>query len=105
MNAILLPTLPCAAPLPEVTLFGFDPLAFPFQHHVQAHLVRADKGGLVLPPGPEGAFDEAICYYGTVLRLGDTFHMWYVGNHGPKRAWPCRSSVRCTPSPPGTGTG
>jgi hypothetical protein len=95
MNAILLPTLPCAAPLPEVTLFGFDPLAFPFQHHVQAHLVRADKGGLVLPPGPEGAFDEAICDYGTVLRLGDTFHMWYVGNHGPKRAWPGNDRQHC----------
>ena len=24
---------------------------------------------------------------------------------GPKRAWPERSSVRCTPSPPGSGTG
>ena len=30
------------------------------------------------------------------------------GSHstsGPKRAWPARSSVRCTPRPPGSGTG
>ena len=24
-----------------------------------------------------------LLYYGSVIRIGDTFHMWYTGNYGP----------------------
>jgi hypothetical protein len=80
---ILLPALPCAAPLSEAVLFGFDDLAFPYQNHLQTHLTPGQNPRLVLDHGHEGAHDEVLLYYGTVLRIDDTFHMWYNANHGP----------------------
>lgn len=80
---ILLPSLPNASPLPEVVLFAFDNRAFPFQNHVQTHLSSTRNGRPVLPPGPEGSHDEVLLYYGSALRIGDTFHLWYNGNYGP----------------------
>jgi len=69
----------------EVVLFGFDNHAFPFQNHVQTHLYRGLRPRLALRPGAPGSHDETILYYGTVIRIGDTFHMWYNGNYGPFR--------------------
>ena len=80
---ILIPTLPCAAPLSEVVLFAFDDRAFPFQTQVQAHLFPGRNPQFVLQHGPENSHDEVLLYYGTVIRIGDTFHMWYNGNYGP----------------------
>ena len=98
---ILMPTLPCAAPLNEVVLFAFDDRAFPFQTQVQAHLFPGRNPQFVLEHGPEGSHDEVLLYYGTVIRIDDrkakvsgsrsvgasvseanTFHMWYNGNYG-----------------------
>ncbi|MCX6621334.1 MAG: hypothetical protein NTY38_09675, partial [Acidobacteria bacterium] len=33
--------------------------------------------------GEPGSHDEVLLYYGSVIRIGDTFHMWYTGNNGP----------------------
>ncbi len=87
MNAdspnVLLPTLPDPAPVSEAVLFAFDRWAFPFQQYVQVHLSPGQRPSMVLPHGPEGSHDEVLLFYGTVIRVGRTFHMWYNGNHGP----------------------
>ena len=80
---LLLPTLPNAEPLTEIVLFAFDDRAFPFQTQVQTHLFPGRNPRLVLSHGPEGSHDEVLLYYGTVICIGDTFHMWYNGNYGP----------------------
>ena len=41
------------------------------------------NGRLVLRSGPEGSHDEFALYYGTTIRIGNTFHLWYNGNYGP----------------------
>src|SRR5687768_6330770 len=80
---ILLPAIPNAAPLPEAVLFGFDNWAFPFQNQLQTHLIPGQNPRLVLLPGAPGSPDEVVLYYGTVIRIGDTLHLWYNGNYGP----------------------
>src|SRR5689334_12745691 len=79
---IILPAFPCATPLPEVVLFGFDDRAFPFQHHIQRRLTTGQSPTAVLMHGAPGSHDEVLLYYGSVIRIGDTFHMWYTGNYG-----------------------
>ena len=81
---ISLPELPNPTPLSEAVLFAFDDRAFPFQNGVQTHLIPGRNPSLVLEHGPEGSHDEVLLYYGTVVRIGDTFHMWYNGNYGPR---------------------
>lgn len=80
---LLLPGLPNAAPLSEAVLFGFDDWSFPFQDQVQTHLIPGQDPRLVLLPGPSGSHDEVVLYYGSVVRIGDTLHLWYNGNYGP----------------------
>ncbi len=80
---VRLPSLPAAVSLPEATLFGFDDRAFPFTHAVQTHLSTGQRPQIVVRPGPEGSHDEVVLYYGTVIRIGDTLHLWYIGNYGP----------------------
>lgn len=84
-GGISLPGSVASGPFQEVVLFGFDNRAFPFQNNVQTHLITGKNGRIVLPPGPPGAHDEAILYYGSVIRIGDTLHLWYNGNYGPPR--------------------
>jgi len=81
---VLLPSLASAAPLPEAVLFAFDDQAFPFRDLVQTHLIPGDHPQFVLDHGPEGSHDEVLLYYGTVIRIGDTFHMWYNGHYERK---------------------
>ena len=81
---IILPDLPDSTPFSEAVLFGFDDRAFPFQNGLQTHLISGRDPTLVLEHGPEGSHDEVLLYYGTVIRIGDTFHMWYSGNYGPR---------------------
>jgi hypothetical protein len=80
---ILLPSLASPEPLSEAVLFGFDDRAFPFQNHVETRLTSG-TGKLVLSHGDPGSHDEVLLYYGTVLRIGNTFHMWYNGNYGTR---------------------
>jgi hypothetical protein len=83
---VLLPDLPAAAPQDEAVLFAFDDRAFPFRAFAEVHLLGG-RGSIVLPAGPPGSHDEHLHYYGTTLKIGDTFHMWYQGNSGEKREW------------------
>ncbi len=71
--------------LDEAVLFAFDDHAFPFQNHVQTHLIPGGSPQQVLKPGPPGSHDEAVLYYGTVLRIDGVFHMWYFGSYGAQR--------------------
>lgn len=84
-TSILLPTLPDAVPLNEAVLFAFDDWAFPFQHHMQKHLIPGEHPQMVLEPGAPGSHDEAVLYYGTVLKIENTFHLWYFGSFGDQR--------------------
>src|SRR5215510_11010893 len=70
---IRLPGFPQPAPLPGVVLFGFDDRAFPYQNLVQTHLNAGRNPKVVLDHGKEGSVDEVLLYYGTVIRIGDTF--------------------------------
>jgi hypothetical protein len=76
--------LPAPRSFPEVVLFGFDDWAFPFRSNVEKHLFPASNPRMVLRHGPPGSHDEVLLYYGTVIRIGETLHMWYTGNYGPE---------------------
>lgn len=84
---LALPDQGGATDLSELVLFGFDDRAFPFQNHVQTHLLPARNGQLVLRHGEDGSYDENLLFYGTVIRIDDIFHMWYNGNYGPLANW------------------
>jgi hypothetical protein len=66
---------------PEVVLFAFDDQAIPWHHNLQLTLVPAEKhpANPVLRQGPVGAPDYGhAILYGTVLKEGDKFRMWYL---------------------------
>jgi hypothetical protein len=77
----------------EVVLFPFDDYSIPFSKGLLLNLVTAKKSrrygtGVdsqhpnkpVLSPGRPGDPDHPRLYYfGTVLRIGDEFRMWYTG--------------------------
>jgi hypothetical protein len=92
---VLLPTLPDAVPLSEAVLFAFDDRAFPFRDGVETRLLPGQSPEVVLDHGPAGSHDEVLLYYGTVIRIGDTFHMWYNGNHGPELNTFNRERTQC----------
>lgn len=83
MSNVLLPTFPDPVPLSEAVLFAFDDHAFPFRAFARTHLLFSGSRNVAVEPGPPGSHDELIGYYGTTLKIGDTFHMWYQGNSGP----------------------
>jgi hypothetical protein len=84
-GSVLLSGSPAAGPFPGVVLFGFDNRAFPFTNHVETLLCTGQRPQLVLPPGPPSSHDESLLYYGTVIRIGEVFHLWYNANYGPMR--------------------
>ncbi|MDB6169288.1 MAG: hypothetical protein JWM88_2152 [Verrucomicrobia bacterium] len=94
-GAILLPGSAASGPFQDAVLFSFDELAFPFRNNAEIRLYTGQKPRLVLLPGPAGSHDEAVLYYGTVIRIGDTFHMWYNGNYGPMRPLPGFEREKC----------
>jgi hypothetical protein len=66
----------------ERVLFAFDDHAIPWQHNLKVTLVPATKHpeNPVLRRGPEGAPDHGhAALYGTVIRDGAKFRMWYLG--------------------------
>jgi len=66
----------------ETVLFAFDDVSIPWRSNLKLTMVQADKhpANPVLRRGPEGAPDEAhAILYGTVIKDGDTFRMWYLG--------------------------
>ena len=87
-------------PLPEVVLFAFDDVAFPFQHHLQKHLSPPKSQQMALEPGAAGSHDEVVLYYGTVLHIDNTFHAWYFGSSGRQFGHSKSSNVLCYATSP-----
>jgi hypothetical protein len=74
----------CALPTrgEEKIFFAFDDHSIPWQHNLKLTLVPATKHpeNPVLRRGPEGAPDHGhAALYGTVIKDGDKFRMWYLG--------------------------
>ncbi|MCA8996331.1 MAG: hypothetical protein KDA80_05090 [Planctomycetaceae bacterium] len=73
-------------PLPEssedeVVLFAFDSESIPFTQNLRLEMRQPTRhpANPVLQRGPEGSPDElAVQFYGSVIREGDTFRLWYV---------------------------
>ena len=66
----------------EEVLFAFDDRSIPWKHNLKLSLVEAEKhpGNPVLRRGPKGAPDHGhAILYGTVIKNGDKFRMWYLG--------------------------
>ncbi len=66
----------------ERVLFAFDDHSIPWQHNLKVTLVAATKHpeNPVLRRGPEGAPDHGhAVLYGTVMKEGAKFRMWYLG--------------------------
>lgn len=66
----------------EIVLFAFDDQSIPWQHNLKLTLVPATKhpANPVLRCGPKGSPDYGhAILYGTVIRDGDRFRMWYLG--------------------------
>jgi len=85
MKSILLLSfclLSISAGADEQVFFAFDDHSIPWRHNLKITLVEAEKhpGNPVLRRGPEGAPDHGhAILYGTVIKDGDTFRMWYLG--------------------------
>lgn len=68
----------------EQVFFAFDDHNIAWQHNLKLTLETAQKhpGNPVLRNGPPGAPDHGhAVLYGTVIKQGDTFRMWYLGMH------------------------
>jgi hypothetical protein len=82
ISALLLAvSLPVMA---EEVFFAFDDQNIAWQHNLKLVLETAQKhpGNPVLKNGPPGSPDAGhAILYGTVLKQGDTFRMWYLGMH------------------------
>ena len=66
----------------EEVLFAFDDRSLPWKHNLKLTLVEAEKHprNPVLRRGPAGAPDHGhAILYGTVIKNGDKFRMWYLG--------------------------
>ncbi|HEU5315048.1 MAG TPA: hypothetical protein VFX49_03000, partial [Chloroflexota bacterium] len=77
----------------EAVLFPFDDHSVPFSAGVRLNLVPGKAPGVkppvVLDHGAPGDPDELVArFYGTVIALGDTLCMWYLGGsaHNALRA-------------------
>lgn len=81
---VLLPDLPGKTIHREAVLFGFDRQVFPFQAGLQTHLTTGQNPVSVVPAGPPGSHDESIRFYGSVLRVGGEYLLWYWGEYGPE---------------------
>ena len=71
----------------EQVFFAFDDNNIAWQHNLKLTLEEAQKhpGNPVLRSGPPGSPDAGhAILYGTVLKHGDTFRMWYLGMHEPE---------------------
>ncbi len=66
----------------ERVLYAFDDQSIPWQYNLKVTLVPAEKyaGNPVLKQGPAGAADRGhAVLYGTVIKDGAKFRMWYLG--------------------------
>ncbi|MES2596449.1 MAG: hypothetical protein V4662_13985 [Verrucomicrobiota bacterium] len=82
LAAVLTMTLPLQAA--EQVLFSFDDHSIPWHHNLKLTLETVQKhaDNPVLRRGPPGSPDHGhAILYGTVMKQGDTFRMWYLGMH------------------------
>jgi len=71
----------------EQVFFAFDDHSIAWQHNLKLTLETAQKhpANPVLCSGAPGSPDAGhAILYGTVLKQGDTFRMWYLGMHEPE---------------------
>jgi hypothetical protein len=83
----------------ERVFFAFDDHGIPWRHNLKVTLVPAQKHpeNPVLRRGPEGAPDHGhAVLYGTVIKMGDKFRMWYLGMIDPQVA-PSQAHQRWRP--------
>jgi hypothetical protein len=65
----------------NVTLFSFDDVSVPFTHNLRLTMHRPEKlaENPVVQRGGKGTPDEfGVQFYGSVVRDGDRYRMWYV---------------------------
>ena len=78
----------------EATFFAFDDVCIPFRTNFQLHLIHGKRTPgwrtgptVVVPKGEPGSHDEGVHYFGSTIRVGDVFHMWYIGRVGRHPEW------------------
>ena len=78
----------------EATFFAFDDVCIPFRTNFQLHLIHGKRTPgwrtgptVVVPKGEPGSHDEGVHYFGSTIRVGDQFHMWYIGRVGRHAEW------------------
>ncbi|MBK8090521.1 MAG: hypothetical protein IPK32_00600 [Verrucomicrobiaceae bacterium] len=77
----------CFSQAGEQVFFAFDDQNIAWQHNLKLTLETAQKhpANPVLRSGPPGAPDHGhAILYGTVMKQGGTFRMWYLGMHEPE---------------------
>lgn len=83
-SALMMMTLPLCLRAEERVLFAFDDHSIPWHHNLKLTLESVQKHpeNPVVRRGPPGAADHGhAILYGTVMKQGDTFRMWYLGMH------------------------
>mgnify|MGYP001069729514 CR=1 FL=1 len=79
--------------LDEAVLFPYDNSSVPLRYLLQPGLVPSTNPYKPHPKvleagGPEAPDHLDVKFYGTVIRIGDELHMWYIGKgeeNGKKR--------------------
>jgi hypothetical protein len=69
-----------------ITIFSFDDGIIPFKDNLSLTMVQATKypGNPVVPHGVPGTPDaHRAQFYGTVIRVGDKYRMWYAADPAP----------------------
>lgn len=69
------------------TLFAFDNESIPFTRSLKIEMRAPEKysGNPIVARGAPGEPDsDGIKFYGSVIRVGDKFRMWYVGGTAPQ---------------------
>jgi hypothetical protein len=75
----------------DLVLFSFDDVSIPWHNNLKLTLEQPRKyeGNPVLRPGPSGSVDDVgTILYGTIIRVGKTFRMWYVPWFQPDPRFP-----------------
>ncbi len=65
---------------PMTHLFAFDDHAIPFRSNLKLTFERPARhpGNPILRTGPPGSVDSAgLAFYGSIIRVGDRYRMWY----------------------------
>src|SRR5262249_12255375 len=75
----------------DLVFFSFDDDSIPWRENLKLTLEQPKKypGNPVLRSGPPGSVDSLRAnLYGTVLKIGDKFRMWYVAWTQPDKGYP-----------------